>query len=425
MRTILFDLPVGREAFLARASANGELSNVELASHVVFDAFEKLGFSLIHRLPVAPSNVEGNVYALARLLDGEPARIVTFNEGAVATVSALQHRFSPPETWVTSWERATRSKSDVRDRLAQAGLPQPSYVRLSGVEQMPENLFDKGPCVAKPDSGMGGRSVRLVHNRQELNRYFEDLAPQSTLLPVQGAVLNLTDYWGTGHDTIVESYVAGEEFSAEIVVHGGSLVFAAVTRKLTSGAPLFLELAHSTLNVEALPLPRETLQEDLTSIVAALRLVETVAHVEFKVVDGRVWVIEVNLRPAGGHITEIWRRATGFDLCAAQLSACSLARELIESTDSSIFPTVETHAAVLHPTLLGGGTCSHEPLNALLALARRTDVVCEVEPLYPEGALLTSINTECGVRYARVTAICGDASGLRAFLRLAPEALLT
>lgn len=264
-----------------------------------------------------------------------------------------------------------------------------------------------------------------MNDRQEIVRYFEDLAPQCTLFPVQGAMIDLTSYWGSGHDTIVETHVPGEEFSAEIVVRGGFLVFAAVTRKVTSGAPLFLELAHSTLCVDALPLPRETLQADLTAVAAALSLIETVAHIEFKVVDGRVCVIEVNLRPAGGHITEIWRRATGIDLCGIHLSGRSIRAGQSEHTSNSIFPAVDAHVAVLHPTFLGGGTCSHAPLNALSDLARRTSLVCEVEPLYPEGALLTPINTECGVRYARVTVISRDANGLDGFLRLSREALLT
>ncbi len=108
---------------------------------------------------------------------------------------------------------------------------------------------------------------------------------------------------------LAESFIDGPEYSAEII--GGRVV--AVTGKHLGLAPNFIETGHDVPPVNAAMLPC-SLDDAMARTIAAVSLGDAPAHVEFRVVGGRVTPIEINPRVAGGNIPKLVRLATGVDL---------------------------------------------------------------------------------------------------------------
>lgn len=116
-------------------------------------------------------------------------------------------------------------------------------------------------------------------------------------------------------EAVVERFVAdAREISVEGISHGGDYHVLAVTDKLTTGAPHYVELAHhqpSTLPGNVL----DRLLEQARLGVAALEIREGATHAELMVApDGDVFVTEIGARMGGDFIgSDLVRLSTGYD----------------------------------------------------------------------------------------------------------------
>ena len=84
------------------------------------------------------------------------------------------------------------------------------------------------PCIIKPIDNSGSRGVTIVNNIEQLN----DSYLYSKMYSRNGSV-------------IIEEFMTGNEVSVEIIVINGEPNVLAVTDKLTTGAPHFVEMGHS------------------------------------------------------------------------------------------------------------------------------------------------------------------------------------
>ena len=105
--------------------------------------------------------------------------------------------------------------------------------------------------------------------------------------------------------SFVEEFVDGPEFSIETLTHAGTTkVFVAVTDKLTSGAPYFVELGHnqpsrwSTDQVELLC-------DTAIQAVTALGIDRAAGHTEIRLRVGRPVVMEAAARLGGDSLPAI------------------------------------------------------------------------------------------------------------------------
>ncbi|MBM2715995.1 ATP-grasp domain-containing protein [Mesorhizobium caraganae] len=192
------------------------------------------------------------------------------NPGAIATcrnkwkqAAELQRQsITIPET------RLGTSVRDVENILAQATLP----------------------VVVKPVSGSGSSGVRLCDSAAAAIRAFES---------ARGALLDQVDL--PSPDILIQQYIEGKEYSAEIIAYDGALHCLGILAKHKGPAPCFVEVGHDF----PAPLPGPSLQE-LASFaagaVSALGLKFGPAHVEFVITESGPVIIEVNPRLAGGMI---------------------------------------------------------------------------------------------------------------------------
>jgi len=121
---------------------------------------------------------------------------------------------------------------------------------------------------------------------------------------------------------LVEEYLDGPEFSLDVILLEGDLVFAAACRKKVGPPPYFIEVGH--VYPAGLSMPQYAML--LRTAIAALRAISLgsgVAHMELRLHNDEFKVIEVNLRPPGGRMSEMLLTATGVDLRRVHLQIMS------------------------------------------------------------------------------------------------------
>lgn len=160
------------------------------------------------------------------------------------------------------------------------------------------------PAVAKPISGTGSIGVTLVDTETD-------------------AVDALYKLLGTTHDVrgraiqpgaLLMSYIAGEEYSVEIL----DSKIIGVTRKHLGPLPHFVEIGHD-IPAPISPRLRAQIENEALRAIQVLGHVQGPAHVELRLREDRVTIIEVNPRLAGGSIPTLFRYTTGFDPVLAVL----------------------------------------------------------------------------------------------------------
>ena len=367
-----------------------------MASQVHIPHISSLEWKRVFKLSSSPAQIEENVKEFEEIVGTEPTRIVTFNEGAVLSLVHLQQRFCSHEFNTLAHPAHARQKHYVREALTRNGIPSPSYFVEIGHEI--KNIETFTACqqwVAKPNLGMGGRNVRFIQGLEQANEYLTYIAPTPTLYPINDNEINLTEYWGTGYETLFEEYVPGNEYSAELHVIQGRVSSIFVTQKFSSGAPYFLELAHITTPETHLPLTKVDLLQQMQAICEAVGVITTVCHLEFKIVAGKVTVIEVNLRPAGGDICEIWLQATGIDLLLSHLFP--------ESKTSLPKHDLKPHA-VIHHTLVGKATVPADFIGKIEHKASMMGIELTTTMIKEAGRAHSPISSEAGFRYAKSVA---------------------
>lgn len=174
------------------------------------------------------------------------------------------------------------AESDIRNAISQVGLP----------------------AVAKPISGTGSIGVSLVQTESEAIQALRNLL--GTTIDARGRPIQ--------SGALLMSYVSGDEFSVEVL---DSRAFC-LTRKHLGALPHFVEIGHDAPAVVSPRLRAQAVHEALHA-VNVLGHLRGPAHVELRIHQGRVTIIEVNPRLAGGSIPSLLRHAIGFDPVLAVL----------------------------------------------------------------------------------------------------------
>ncbi|WP_327850376.1 ATP-grasp domain-containing protein [Anoxybacillus ayderensis] len=162
------------------------------------------------------------------------------------------------------------------------------------------NLEISFPCVIKPVDDSGSNGVTICQNRHDL---------ELSLRREWQRERNERGY-GLARTWLIEEWIEGQEFSAEMLytVDGWKLI--SVTKKETYGSHA-VECGHVTgskLN------PFYDLEERCKKLLDLLGLNYGAAHIEFFVRGNNLYLVEVNPRLAGDCIPELVEFATGVDM---------------------------------------------------------------------------------------------------------------
>lgn len=197
------------------------------------------------------------------------------------------------------------NKAIMRQILSEHGVSCPLFYKVSNFDEFTEavnHITGKGvKCIIKPVDNSGSRGVKLLDDCDGKSLYESYEYSRS---------------FSRCGDVIVEEYMDGHEVSVEILCMDGECNVVAVTDKITTGSPYFVEMGHSQ--------PSRLSRTNLDNIESlAKRAVEVIginngaAHVEVMLVNdtNEAKIVEIGARLGGDNITtHLVPLSTGVDM---------------------------------------------------------------------------------------------------------------
>lgn len=247
-----------------------------------------------------------------------------FQEVAARVAASLDLRGPDPDAITRCQDKAQQ-----RETLVDAGVVVPAHVVVDSppaAHAAAQRIG--GPVVVKPIVGTGSVGVRLCHGPSAA-------ADHASTLLADG-----TDERGNARPALVlvEQFISGREFSVE-VLQGAVL---GVSETHLGAPPSFVETGHdhpATITSEE----RAAVVGATAAAVSALGLDRQTAHVEIRLDVCRPYVIEVNPRLPGGHITDLVRLGTGIDMISEYLRSMA-------GSGPRLHPNRHRAAAIRHLT---------------------------------------------------------------------------
>lgn len=153
------------------------------------------------------------------------------------------------------------------------------------------------PLIVKPTDRSGSLGVEKINNIDNI-----DVAIQSAI-----------DY-SFSKEAIVEEFIIGSEVSVEAISWKGEHHILAITDKVTTGSPHFVELEHhqpSQLSINI----QSRIKEIVTKSLDVLHVDYGASHSELIItVNGDIYVIEIGARMGGDFIgSDLVQLSTGYD----------------------------------------------------------------------------------------------------------------
>lgn len=215
------------------------------------------------------------------------------------------------------------NKALMRQRFQDKSVPSPRFVKVNG-QDLIEKIEMPFPLIVKPTDRSGSLGVAKVFDKKELIEALNEAFANS----LEGAA-------------IVEEFIDGPEVSVEYISWLGEHFFLAITDKVTTGPPHFVELAHhqpGQFSEEKAKQIKEVTEKALDS----LGITCGASHTELKICpDGRVVVVEVGARMGGDFIgSHLVTLSTGYDFLQGVIEcalACFIEPEVTQKGASGIF----------------------------------------------------------------------------------------
>ena len=259
------------------------------------------GFRYADRRAIVSAEDEPALAQLAEAeeVDGVIAPGIDWPVAIAARVAERQGLSHPISGVVAS---LATSKLKQRERLGEAGVPQPRWQIVTEPNETAEV-----PSVVKAPDRQGQKGLSLVREAGELRSALENAIAESR----SGVA-------------IVEELVEGPEVTVNAFSVGGRFAPLTVTDRLTADPPAFgVALAHAW--------PRQAAGEEAARVAEfaaeALGITNGPTYTQLRIGPEGPQVIELAARLGGGHDAELCRAALGVDLNALALEA-ALGEEL-------------------------------------------------------------------------------------------------
>lgn len=165
-------------------------------------------------------------------------------------------------------------------------LHQPRFAKILSEKDI-YNLEFNYPLIIKPTSKGGKRGVQVITSKQDIH----------------GAFLYAIQETNAKGEYIIEEYIeGGVEYSVESLSYKGEVFVIQVTEKISSGPPHCVELGHeqpARLSDDM----RKKVEEVVSAAVKAIGITDGASHTEIKICGDKIYLIEINARPGGDHIS--------------------------------------------------------------------------------------------------------------------------
>lgn len=240
--------------------------------------------------------------------------------------------------------RNITNKYWVREKVRNIdGLSQPMFKKVMKGDYISNEL--KFPIIIKPIAAGGKRGINVVY---EIKNVKDALEEAINISKVQGALIE-------------EFLDGGQEYSVESLSYNGKHYVIQITEKDSSGAPHCVELGHhqpANLSKEM----RSKVEKVICGVLKATGIENGPCHTEIKIINGKIYLIEINGRPGGDHIAyPLTELSTGYHYITGIIMA---ALDKLNETELQHFEThycgvyfVTTQNAELKPIF---DTCEKE-----------------------------------------------------------------
>jgi len=188
----------------------------------------------------------------------------------------------------------TTNKYKMRQKFWESDVSSPRFAVGEDSNKFENFIF---PLIVKPTDRSGSRGVTKVEQKSDLQKA---IARAQTVSFTKQA--------------IVEEFVSGKEVSVETISWQGKHYFLAITDKVTTEEPYFVELEHhqpSQLEEEV----QNKIKQETIKALDALSVKYGASHTEVKITkDGKMYLIEVGARMGGDFIgSDLVQLSTGYD----------------------------------------------------------------------------------------------------------------
>ncbi len=193
------------------------------------------------------------------------------------------------------------NKVKMREILSYYGVPIPFFSSVRTYEDFKRvvNTFH-GDLIVKPADSSGSRGVFLLQDNIELEKIY-----------------NYSKKYSRSGEIIIEEYMKGLEVSVETITINGNTHVIAITDKVTTGPPYFVEMGHSIQSL----LPediKKNIEEVAKAAISALGIDNSPAHTEIIITNQGAKIVELGARLGGDNITtSLVPLATGVDMVRA------------------------------------------------------------------------------------------------------------
>jgi biotin carboxylase len=218
---------------------------------------------------------------------------------------------------------ASTNKTLMRKRFLQSEVKSPRFIEVNPGDQAFFVNFDF-PMMVKPVDRSGSRGVSKVNNALEL-----------------GAAIRVACNISFAKKCIIEEYIEGVEVSVESISWKGKHHILAITDKVTTNAPYFVEIAHHQPS-RLEPALLEKIKKETVAVLDALSIDYGAGHSEFKITKGGdVYVIEVGARMGGDFIgSHLVKLSTGYDFLAGVIEVA------MNNFNSPVFQNCKVNSGV-------------------------------------------------------------------------------
>lgn len=198
----------------------------------------------------------------------------------------------------------TTDKYLMRETLSSDRIPIPKYFKVDSLSRFLEIIeLMEAKYIVKPTDNSGSRGIYLVDCEQDiskLKKIYSDCLKHSR----SGALL-------------VEEYMEGPEVSVETLTIKNKTIIVAITDKLTTGSPNFVEMGHSQ--------PTSLSENEIKNIkkiavdaVKSVGIENGPSHTEIILTASGTKIVEIGARLGGDNITtHLVPLSTGINLVEA------------------------------------------------------------------------------------------------------------
>jgi biotin carboxylase len=234
--------------------------------------------------------------------DGPVGGVLCYDEWSIHSAAVLAQSLGLP-AGPPSAISACRDKAVTRQRLSDAGVPQPQSHPVASLDQATAAAERIGyPVVVKARGLAGSLGVVKADTTEQLHRAY-----------AAAAAVSFPGVPRTDAGILIEEYLDGPEISVDSAVVGGTTIPITVAHKSVGLDPYFEETGH--LVDAGDPLLRDAeLHEHLCAAHRAVGLRDGMTHTELRFTRNGPRIVEINARLGGDFIPLLGWLATGIDL---------------------------------------------------------------------------------------------------------------